>query len=188
MSRWTTPRECAWASAVAEVGRDLGDVAVVEPALGLEAGQRVAWDQLRDEHRMAGVLSELVEGHDRRVVESGGRLGLAQDPVRVRIGELLQRHLALEPLVVGSIDGSHPAGADPLDHAETVHHQVLHHNQNRSAARLALLPVIWPWQGSYSARRKANPEQLWLSSTRTNSNRPDQARGPAVRGPNASVS
>ena len=156
---------------LAEVEGDLGDVAVVEHPGGAELVERLAGDQLGDQDRAAGVLTELVEGDDRRVVETGGGLCLAQDAVGVGGGELLQRNLAFEPLVVGPVDGSHAPGADLLEHPEALHHQLLHHDPDPSPDRGRLLPParpgVPPRQGSYSDRRKASAPP-WLSSTRTN--------------------
>ena len=68
---------------LAEVGHDLGDVAVAEVAGRLELGQGVAGDQLGDQNGVAIVLAELVERHDRRVIQACRRLGLAHHSVGV---------------------------------------------------------------------------------------------------------
>ena len=66
----------------AELGADLGDVAVAELAPGGELAQVRALDELADEVGAAVLLAELVEGDDARVVEAGGGVRLAQDPAR----------------------------------------------------------------------------------------------------------
>ena len=175
---------------VAEVGADLGDVAVGEhPGGRRRLGEGLARDQLGDEDGVAGVLAELVEGDDRRVVEPRRRLGLAQDAVGIGGLDLLQRDLALEALVVGAVDGAHSArsrsararGSGPSPGSCTT-------TSTRSPVkRRSPAGAVAPGQGSYSARRKATWVQ-WLSSTRTNYNRPDPAPGPGGRGPSASAS
>ncbi len=65
---------------LAEVGADLADLAVAERPFAAQPGQGAALDQLGDQQRVAVLLAHLVEGDDARVVESRGRLGLAQAP------------------------------------------------------------------------------------------------------------
>ncbi len=72
---------------------------------------------------MAVALAELIEGHDRRMVEAGRRLGLAQDAIGARGLDLLDRDLALEALVEGLVDRAHPAGADSLSDSEPPHYE-----------------------------------------------------------------
>ena len=64
--------------AVAEIGRDLGHVAVAEPASARRRARVVARDELGHEDRPSIALAELVERDDRRMVEARGGLGLAQ--------------------------------------------------------------------------------------------------------------
>ena len=64
---------------LAEVVGDLGHVAVTQQSVGVRARQVHPRHQLRNEDRAAVVLAELVQRHDRRVVEAGGGLRLTQD-------------------------------------------------------------------------------------------------------------
>ncbi len=138
--------------AVAEIGRDLGHVAVAEPAIGPQAGQGGARDELGHEDRPSIALAELVERDDRRMVEARGGLSLAQDAVGIRGEDLLEGDLALQALVKGPVHRAHPPGADPLDHPESAHHQLVRHDLLRSPAGAALLPsapsaaafILWP--------------------------------------------
>ena len=68
-------------------------------------------------------LPQLVKGHDRRVVEAGGCLRLAQHPVGSRGLDLLDRDLALQALVEGLEDRAHAAGADSLSDPEPAHYE-----------------------------------------------------------------
>ncbi len=65
---------------LAEVGADLADLSVAERSLRAQLRQGRAVDQLADEQGVAVFFPDLVEGDDPRVIEAGGRLGLAQDP------------------------------------------------------------------------------------------------------------
>ena len=109
----------------AEVGADLADLAVGEDVLGGQAGERVALDQLGDEQRVAVLLPHLVQGHDARVVEAGGRLGLAHDalPGLAPLLDRLHRHGALEPAVPGLVDHAEAAAADAALDQEAVKYE-----------------------------------------------------------------
>ena len=67
--------------------------------------------------------AEVVDGEDVRVVELGHRLGLALEagePLRVLrhlLGQHLDGHIPLEPLVLSPVHHAHSAGADLLDDA-----------------------------------------------------------------------
>ena len=109
--------------------------------------QGLGVDQLHDDPGTAFVLGYVVHGHDGRVVEPGGGLGLAQRPlIRVgplligeRIGDLdlLDRHITVKELIAGTPDHAHGAAADgglqavpPGDHPsgvrQRVHRRTLH--------------------------------------------------------------
>ena len=103
--------------------------------------------QLHDDPRSASVLGHVVDGDDRRVVEPGGGLGLAQRPL-VRVGpfgvgeglgdlDFLDRHVAVQELIAGTPDyphgtaadggfqtvtpGDYPPGVRPWVHSRTIH-------------------------------------------------------------------
>jgi hypothetical protein len=110
---------------LAQIGPDLPDLAVAEASLPGPARQRVAVDQLGDEQRVAVFFADLIEGHDPRVVEAGGGLGLAQHPSLLGAAgvDRLDRDRPLEPAVPGLIDDAEPATADPALDQETVEDQ-----------------------------------------------------------------
>jgi hypothetical protein len=64
---------------VAQVGADLGHVAIREPALRGQLVDGGPLHELADEEGVTISLPELVQGDDSRMTEAGGRLGLAQD-------------------------------------------------------------------------------------------------------------
>ena len=66
-----------------------------------DAVERLAVDELADEERVAVALPQLVERDDRRVVQAGRGLRLAQHPLGARVLDLLDRDVALKPLVEG---------------------------------------------------------------------------------------
>ena len=61
------------------------------------------------------------------MVEPGSGMRLAQDPLGLRAGDLLDRHVALEAFVERPVYGAHPPRADPLEDPEALHHQFAHH-------------------------------------------------------------
>jgi len=69
------------------------------------------------------VRAELVNGKDVRVVELGDRLRLSLETCETvgvlshRFMEHLDRHIPIEPLIVGAVDHAHSALADLLDDA-----------------------------------------------------------------------
>ena len=188
-SRWTTPRSWACASASQRSAAISATSRSQSIAVGSQLGERLAGDQLGDQDRAAVALAELVEGDDRRVVEAGGGLRLAQDPVGVRARAIsFSATWRCEPLVEGPVDGPHAPGADPLDHPEAAPSPALPPRpssvrRSRGALLPRAAPGLAPRQGSYSGPPKATSAQPWLSSTRTNYNRPDPARAPGRRGP-----
>ena len=71
---------------VAQVGGDLGDVAVAKPAALVQPRQRRPGDQLGDQQRVTVPLAELVQGDDPRVVEACGGLRLAEHACSSALG------------------------------------------------------------------------------------------------------
>ena len=108
---------------VAEVDADLGDVAIGDGALAGSAVEGLPLDELGDEQGVAIPLAQLVQRDDRRVVQPRGGLSLTQDAFRARGLDLLDRDIALKPLVEGAKHGAHPAGADSLSDPEPPHNQ-----------------------------------------------------------------
>ena len=84
---------------LAQVGADLCDLAIVEPARGPQRGERRPGDQLADQERAVASPAEFVESDDPGVVEARRCLRLAQDPGRVGGVDVLDRDVALEALV-----------------------------------------------------------------------------------------
>ena len=85
--------------------------------------ERLALDELHDEHRLAAVLEDVVEAHDVRVLEPRQRRRLALEPL-TELGivgdpgvEDLDRDDAAETQVAGAPDDAHPAPAELLQWA-----------------------------------------------------------------------
>ena len=80
--------------------------------------QRLAFEPLHGDERRSGVLADLVDGADMRMVERRSRPRFAPksfDRGRVgrhRRGQKLERDLASEPQILGQIDDTHPATAE----------------------------------------------------------------------------
>ena len=93
---------------LAQLGAELGDVAVRELAVGRQLVERGALDQLADEVSAAVALPQLVQRHDAGMVEPRRRLGLAQHPPSGAPAGLdhLDRDGALETLVEAAVDGA----------------------------------------------------------------------------------
>ena len=103
-------------------GPDAGDLPRRQrPAPAQDRREVLAVDQLHDDVRAARVLAVVVHGHDVRVAERRGRLGLLAEARRevgvaqVLGSEELEGDVAAEPGVRGAIDGRHPAAAEKLD-------------------------------------------------------------------------
>ena len=75
-SRWTSPCACAWPSA-AQSWRAIVDRGVDRGRRLL--AQRAAGDQLHHQEEAAGLLADVVDRDDVRVVERGGGARLAQE-------------------------------------------------------------------------------------------------------------
>jgi hypothetical protein len=87
--------------------------------------QVAAGDQFEDEVRAAAMLTDLVERHDVRVVERSDHLGFEAQPAE-RLSsrpqdacpDRLEGDDAIEPLVPGLVDKSHPAAGDLVEQLE----------------------------------------------------------------------
>ena len=91
---------------------------------GEPLGQGLARHQLHDETRGAARVLQPIEGGDTRMVQRGEHAGLAvepRQPIRVAFepfGEDLDRHVAAEAGIAGSIDLAHPSLAEEGNHLE----------------------------------------------------------------------
>src|SRR5690348_15032032 len=80
--------------------------------------QRVALKQLHDDERSALVFSDIVNGANIRMIQSGSRARFALKSFeRGRIGrrvleEKLERHISVEPRVFGFVDHAHAAAPE----------------------------------------------------------------------------
>jgi hypothetical protein len=114
MSLWTMPFWCAKSRALAtDRARTL--VAL----LADQIGERASLDESHREERAAVVMSGLVEGAQRRVIERGEQLGLALEAPerarRIEAAQDLDGDAASEPDVVRFVDRSLPAGPNEAD-------------------------------------------------------------------------
>ncbi len=86
-----------------------------------DGGEVLPVDQLHDDVRAAGVLAEVVDRDDVGVAQRGRRLGLLPEARRevgvaqVLGAEKLERDVATELGIGGTVDGRHPATAQQLD-------------------------------------------------------------------------
>jgi hypothetical protein len=103
---------------LADVESGLGNVAIGQPADRHEVVQWIATGELGHEDGGSSLDAELVESHDRRMVEAGGGLRLAHDAIGVAGGNLLDGDLAPQAFIQRAIDRSHPARADALEDPE----------------------------------------------------------------------
>src|SRR5438309_11530886 len=89
---------------------------------GHPPAQRFARDELGDNKVQAVCLSDLVNGDDVRMIESGSRLGFllkALQPILVRSEfrrQQLERNLTLEPNVFREINLAHSPSAQQREH------------------------------------------------------------------------
>ena len=87
-------------------------------ALGGRAAQRLAFQELRDDVRLAVVCAKVVHGDDVGVVQRGGRTGfLLESAEPIGVGTEDQRHdldrnVPAEPRIVRPIYLAHAAGAE----------------------------------------------------------------------------
>ena len=83
--------------------------------------ERLPLEQLRDHVGLAARLDELVDRQKVRVVEHPGRDGLVLEASEAlwiandRLGKDLDRDVAADAAVVGAVDLSHAANAEPRD-------------------------------------------------------------------------
>jgi hypothetical protein len=115
------PQRVQRAECFGQLGADRGRVALGQRA-ALESGlERLALDQLHDDEVHPAVLGVLVHHADVRVVDARRGHRFAQElaaslGVRERaLGEELERHFALQPLVARAVDHAHAAGAEPFE-------------------------------------------------------------------------
>ena len=86
-----------------------------------EFAERLAFEQLHGDEERAALFADFVDLADVRMVDAGGRAGLAPEPPACRLVVLerqhhLQRHGPLQPLIVRQVDDAHPASAElPAD-------------------------------------------------------------------------
>ena len=118
----------------AELGADVGDLAVGDLAGGGQLAQVRALDQLADQIGAAVVLAELVEGDDSGVVEPRGGVGLAQHPPGGVVGDGFDGDPAAEPLVPGTMDGAVATVADALADGESPKYELAFDHERDFAA------------------------------------------------------
>ena len=121
MSRCTTPLAVGEAERGGDLVGDLGGLHGVDVAVGAQdVGERAALHVLHGDEVGVGVLAPVVDGDDVGMVEVGGRLGFAAEPLdEVRVGgELGEQHLdghrAIEQQVACQEDVGHSAAPDAL--------------------------------------------------------------------------
>jgi hypothetical protein len=113
---------------VGEREADTQHVAVGELAVGGEAIERAARDQLRDEEARAGVLPGVEDGDDPGVVQASGGQRLARRPLGDEVTargaeDDLHRDGPVEPLVVAGVHGPEAAGAQAGPQPVAAHHE-----------------------------------------------------------------
>jgi hypothetical protein len=92
-------------------------------ARGESGAERRAFDELHDDERLVIGLAHLVDSADVRVIQCGRGACLAYEPLAsIRIAERrgrkhLDRHDAVELVVVSAVDLTHAAGAEPVENA-----------------------------------------------------------------------
>ena len=98
-----------------------GGLAGRQRAVGQALGEALPLDEAHREVMLALVLADLVDRHDARMVEVGGRLGLGVEPLDVGlVGELagedhLERDGPVEAHLPGLEDDAHAAAGDLAD-------------------------------------------------------------------------
>ena len=111
-----------------------------QPPRVQQLAQRLALEQLHHDEGPAGVVADVVDRADVRVVEPGGDARLALEPLeRPGLGEQvrrehLDRHRALQTQVLGPVDGAHPARAQLLENA-VVGERLPDHSRRSAAGR-----------------------------------------------------
>ena len=123
MSRCTTPRACAYSSALGDLPPDVRGLRRTQAPVGVEhAAQAAAGEQL-EHHERDVVLAPVVDRHHVGVVERRRHLGLGPEPAQ-EPGVLGQREVqdlhpdpALEADVVGDVDATARACTDRCEQA-----------------------------------------------------------------------
>ena len=164
-SRWMMPSEWACTSAPPI---SMAISAATSGAGGLPVGhellERLPVDELGDDVRGRRFVARVVEDlHDVVVVQLGHRLGLALE-ARLRLGlgqqvrvQHLDRHLALQRLVVRPVHDRHAALADFFDDPITGGEPSLQHEEPRGLcgmeAESARDPIISTFQTKFHSSR-----------------------------------
>ena len=184
---------------LADVGAELGDLAVRDIPVGRQLGERRALDELAHEEapgrRAPSSYSVTIAGWLRRAAAWASRSTRPASAPR----DLLDGDLALEALVEGAVDRSHATRADALEEAEAIHHHLTYHSglgfRRRRTLPAALRKLtcgrtspVTTGAGVILSALKAHPKGLkpWHSSTRKNWHHPRRRRPPSRRGPIAS--
>ena len=108
--------------------------------------QRPAIEQFHDDEPLGSVLADVVDGADVGMVERRGDAGLALKPIqRFRIAreigrQELQRDLAAQAHVFGTIDHAHAAGAEPLENLVVANNGPNHGRSDLYRGQLAQYP------------------------------------------------
>ena len=118
MSRWTIPAAWAAASAAATCAPSRTAQPRCRPALGLRP---LALDQLHDDEGPAGVLAQVVDGADVRVVQGEAARASRRNRSsgrgsRRHSGQELQGDVPAQAVVAGLVDHPHAAAAQPRLH------------------------------------------------------------------------
>ncbi len=116
------------------VGSDFGDLTIAQESSIDQVADRVALDQLADQKRPTALgtefmVRELEEGHDARMVQSRGSLGLAADPGTASLVGFydLDGHVAFEAAVPGSIDRAEASTAEAVFNLEPAEYRGADH-------------------------------------------------------------
>ncbi len=117
--------------------------------------ERPAFDQLHDDVGRAVDLSDVVDGDDVGMVELGGGLRLVDQSrppgsAQAGLAQHLDRHLAIELLVAGAVDGRHSPAADLC--LEIV--PIVDHASRSQAHRLPGVPGLAAAGFSHTSARK----------------------------------
>ena len=122
MSRWTTPREWAWSSALPDLSDDVDHLGRAERTQRRNSGgECLSLNQLEDDERPLIVLTGVEHRHDPGVAETGRSLRLAfEPPGRPRVScqvreKAFDRDRAAEQGVIRLPDGGHAPVPDLLD-------------------------------------------------------------------------
>ena len=106
---------------------DLEHLLVGEALLGDQAPERLALDELGDQVHGAVLGARLVQGDDRRMAKARGDERLAHRPLAVPAraeGDALERHLAVQELVVGAPHHAEAARPEAVLQAVAPEHQL----------------------------------------------------------------